>query len=92
MQDDPEEYMLRLGGEMMSDADSPRAAALALNMALVERGGPPTAAAVLALGPQIPVRPCTLAPGPPSRRHAWLGPPCFCAWVFGPPTGCHACM
>ena len=56
VQEDPEEYMLRLGGELMGDADSPRAAALALTLALVERGGPPTAAAVLALGPQIPVR------------------------------------
>ena len=67
--------MLRLGGEMMSDAESPRAAALALSMALVERGGAPTAAAVLALGPQIPVRLC---------RSVCGSPPGWCAPTWAP--------
>ena len=34
MQEDAEEHMLRLGNEQMSEADSPRAQALTLLMAL----------------------------------------------------------
>ena len=51
--------MLRLGAEMMTEADSPRAASLALVMALVERGGGPTAEVLLGLGQQLPVSFCS---------------------------------
>ena len=55
MQEDPEEHMLRAWYEQMSEADSPRAASLALLVALLDRGGGPTAAAFLGLAQQLPV-------------------------------------
>ena len=60
MQEDAEEHMLRLGNEQMSEADSPRAHALALLMALLDRGGDAAATDFLTLAPQLPVSLCLL--------------------------------
>ena len=49
--------MLRQGQEQMVEAESPRPHALALLMALLDRGGSQGASNFLALAPQLPVRP-----------------------------------